>query len=72
MHMLHRTSLLPVPVEQLGPVPIQVGDHGMMAPVGAIVKEHPRARGNADVLYVADAFAVMAKVNQLLAVNAVK
>ena len=44
----------------------------MMAPVGAIVKEHPRARGNADVLYVADAFAVMAKVNQLLAVNAVK
>jgi electron transfer flavoprotein alpha subunit len=30
------------------------------------------ARGKADVLYVADAFAVMAKVNQLLAVNAVK
>jgi electron transfer flavoprotein alpha subunit len=28
------------------------------------------ARGKADVLYVADAFAVMAKVNQLLAANA--
>jgi electron transfer flavoprotein alpha subunit len=26
-----------------------------------------RARGKADVLYVADAFAVMAKVNELLA-----
>src|SRR5947208_15476826 len=41
MHMLHGAGFFPMPVEQLGSVPVQVGEHGMMMPVTAIIKERP-------------------------------
>ena len=41
MHVLDRASFLPVPVQQLGSVPIQIGHHRMVMAVGAVVKEQP-------------------------------
>src|SRR5258708_1024701 len=41
MHMLHGAGFFPVPVKQPGCVPVQIGQHGMMMPVAAIIEETP-------------------------------
>ena len=37
MHMLDRSGLFPVPIQQLGPFPWQIGEHGMMMTVAAAI-----------------------------------